>query len=175
MKALKMIREKLNNYGVKKLPLLFLRRVILLQSALFLKFNIFYWFKRLIFGSVVVKDVNGFKMYLNLKSDTGISKDLFIFKKREYLSTDFLQNQNFINPGDVILDIGANIGYYALLESRLTGPRGMVYAIEPVLNNYYTLKSNVELNDIKNINMFKLAIGNKNGKDYIYVAKMGRG
>ena len=146
--------------------------MVLLQSILALKFNPAYHFKKLIYGHVI-ENINGFKMYLDLKNDRGISKDLFIFKKREFLSTDFLQNQEVIKPGDTILDIGANIGYYALLESRLTGPSGKVYAIEPVSNNYHILLKNIKLNSIKNIKTFKLAIGSERKKGEIYVADKG--
>jgi len=47
-----------------------------------------------------------------------------------------------IAPGDVCLDIGANIGYYSVLFSNLVGPKGKVIAIEPDPDNFQLLIKN---------------------------------
>ena len=39
--------------------------------------------------------------------------------------------KKLVNPGMQILDVGANIGLYTLLLSRLTGEAGRVFAFEP--------------------------------------------
>src|ERR1043165_45133 len=49
-------------------------------------------------------------------------------------SYEFEKQQMFISaikPGAVVYDIGANVGFYTLLASRLAGPQGRVYAFEP--------------------------------------------
>ena len=150
----------------------FLRRVVLWGSDMSVRFNPKYHLTRLLRGFAVV-EVNGSKMYLDLKNDVGISKDLFIFRKREFVSTDYLIDGKVLNAGDVVLDIGANIGYYALLEARLVGPTGRVYAMEPVSSNYNLLKKNIELNDLHNIQTFRIAAGDENKESEIYVATKG--
>ncbi|MFH1170778.1 MAG: FkbM family methyltransferase [Candidatus Vogelbacteria bacterium] len=155
-----------------KLIFTFLRRVVLLGSGILLKINLSYHLRRIFFG-FAIRSINGSMMFLDLKNDVGISKDLFIFGKREHVTTDFLIRERVINDKEVILDIGANIGYYALLESRLTGSSGIVYALEPVSNNYRLLIKNIEINNVKNIKAFKLAAGQKSGEDYIFVANKG--
>ncbi len=149
-----------------------LRRIILLCSAITLQVDPAYHMRRTLYG-YAIRRVNGSLMYLDLKNDTGISKDLFIFKKREHVVTDYLMKEKIINLGDVVLDIGANIGYYALMESRLVGEKGAVYALEPVNNNYRLLLKNIELNGIKNISPFNIAAASQTGEGEIYVANKG--
>ncbi len=149
-----------------------IRRLLLLLSQVELALNPYYHFARLTRGEAIVK-VNGNMMCLDLKNDLGISKDLFIFRKREHIVTDYVQTADIIRPGDTVLDIGANIGYYALLESTLVGPQGKIYGLEPVSSNYNMLTRNIELNHIENIRAFNLAAGNKTGVEEIYVASKG--
>lgn len=140
------------------------------QSRLAQRLDISYNFNKFFKGQTVVDDINGFKMCLDLRNDEGISRDLFLFKKREHLSVDFLRDQNFINKGGTALDIGGNIGYYALLESSLVGPEGKVYAVEPVSDNLRILKKNIELNAVKNIKVFQAAMGKEKRYAEIYVS-----
>ncbi|MHA1265173.1 MAG: FkbM family methyltransferase [Candidatus Helarchaeota archaeon] len=105
--------------------------------------------------------------------EKGIIWQILLFGKREPSATDFLIQSNFLKRGDVVLDIGANIGYYALLESKLVGSEGKVYAIEPVSSNYNLLKINIKLNKlINNIEAFHIAFGEKNETKTIYVSSV---
>lgn len=65
-----------------------------------------------------------------------------------------------IKPGDYIIDIGANIGFYTLMSAR-HAPRGKVYAIEPDPHNYNALIKNIELNNFNNIFPALLAFGSE--------------
>jgi hypothetical protein len=42
-----------------------------------------------------------------------------------------------LRPGDVFIDIGANVGFYTILASKRVGEKGRVYAIEPFLRNLF--------------------------------------
>jgi len=94
--------------------------------------------------------INNALMKIDLK-DKGISKDLMIYKKREFFSTDFIKN--FINEDDFILEIGANKGYYVLLEAKIA-KKGKIYAIEPIKENYCLLEESIKLNSFNNITLF---------------------
>jgi FkbM family methyltransferase len=61
--------------------------------------------------------------------------------------------------GDVAVDVGAHVGYYTLLASRLVGDRGHVYALEPSPARYRELVANVARNGISNVTTFQLAAG----------------
>lgn len=62
-----------------------------------------------------------------------------------------------IKPGDTVIDIGANVGYFSLLSAKLTGEKGKVYALEPILSVRENLISNILLNDYNNIRVIPKA------------------
>lgn len=113
--------------------------------------------------------VNDSQMYIDF-NDEGVSRQLYLHKKRERYSTDYMKE--IVKRHDIIIDIGANAGYYALLESRLAC-RGHVYAIEPVPKNVWLLNRNIELNNCKNVYVFRCAIGDKNGRGKMYLYDKG--
>ena len=84
--------------------------------------------------------------------------------------TDFLKYSGILRKGDVVLDIGANIGYYALLESMLVGETGLVYAVEPVISNFKQLEKNIQLNNAGNIRSFQFAFGAEKAETEIYIS-----
>jgi len=51
-----------------------------------------------------------------------------------------------LQPGDVFVDVGANIGYFSLLAASRVGARGRVFAFEPDPDNFRLLEANAELN-----------------------------
>lgn len=53
-----------------------------------------------------------------------------------------------VRPGDVFVDVGANMGLYSLLAARRCGPTGVVYAFEPHLINAGDLLTNVTINGL---------------------------
>lgn len=72
-------------------------------------------------------------------------------------------------PGDVCLDIGAHVGYFTLLASRLVGPRGHVYAFEPSPESYPRLRANVDLNGLRNVTTAQLAVSDEERRAVLYV------
>lgn len=109
-----------------------------------------------------------YNMYLDLK-DSGISKTLYLYGTREkdqvYIAS------SMIKKGMKVLDIGANIGYYCLLEADIVGDSGKVYAFEPHWGNFELLKENIRLNDFsKRVELHQKGISNRNGRQKFYIS-----
>lgn len=62
-------------------------------------------------------------------------------------------------PGDVVLDIGANIGLYAVHMGRTVGPTGQVFAFEPNPGTFAVLQEHVHLNQVPQVRPQPLAVG----------------
>jgi FkbM family methyltransferase len=75
-----------------------------------------------------------------------------------------------LRPGDVCLDIGAHIGYFTLLASRLVGPAGHVYAFEPSPVNYEALRANLSRNRAANVTALRVAIGEATDRALLHEA-----
>lgn len=58
-----------------------------------------------------------------------------------------------------VFDVGANVGYYALLEAHVLGDQGTIYAIEAEPGNAERLSENVRLNGYSQIDVRQVAAG----------------
>lgn len=67
----------------------------------------------------------------------------------------------FLKEGDVVLDVGANIGYYSILFARLVGTRGQVHCFEPTEFYGKVLKKNIETNKASNVFIHSFGLSNK--------------
>jgi len=67
--------------------------------------------------------------------------------------------ERVLRPGDIFLDVGANIGLVSLAASRLVGLHGRVYAFEPVSGTIALLERNIALNDARNVCVEATALG----------------
>ncbi len=88
--------------------------------------------------------------------------------KNDKTEIDLLRN--IIKPGDSILDIGSNIGFYAKILSSFTGEKGKVYCFEPDSTNFRYLKKNTQ--GIKNIVLFNKAVSDKADILKVYKSKL---
>jgi len=71
--------------------------------------------------------------------------------------------QSYLRPGDVVVDVGANIGTESLAASALVGESGKVFAIEPQPRIYDFLKQNIALNGFVNIVPLNFAVSEVEG------------
>ena len=127
--------------------------------------------KKWVFNHLRQKEVmvHGFPFLL----DPLDSLELSIFRSYEPFETSLLSAE--IRPGMMIVDVGANIGYYTLLFSKLTGESGRVYAFEPEPENFELLQQNLARNDRKNVEVFNLAASDQAGESFLYLSPENRG
>jgi FkbM family methyltransferase len=71
--------------------------------------------------------------------------------------------EDSLHPGDSVVDLGAYIGYFAVLAAHLVGPRGNVYAFEPNPIAYRYLQRNVATNSCSNVRTLRSAVSNVAG------------
>lgn len=73
--------------------------------------------------------------------------------------------RNLIRPGDTIIDIGGNLGYYAVAFGKLTGEKGKVYAVEPVSVFRSVLERNIRKRSLSDIvEIVPYALGSEDQK-----------
>ncbi len=65
--------------------------------------------------------------------------------------------ERYCAPGMTVVDVGANLGYYSLLASRLVGTSGRVIALEPNSENCRLLLSSLRLNGSSNVELLPVA------------------
>ncbi len=70
--------------------------------------------------------------------------------------------KRLVKHGDIVLDVGANIGYYSVLLSKLVGDKGKVLCFEPTEHYRTVLNMNLEANYIHNAEVFPFGLSNKN-------------
>ena len=94
------------------------------------------------------------------------NKDFFIGKSlKEYGEYSEIELQlllNFIKKGDIVLDVGSNIGSFTIPFSKKVGNTGKVLAFEPQPEVFKLLKKNIQLNHSTNIQSFQIGLGNNN-------------
>lgn len=97
----------------------------------------------------------------------GINVELVRRKIHEARSTGILKG--FLWEGMNCIDVGANIGYYTLLEARHIG-NGKVFAIEPSPDNFFLLNQNIALNKLDNIEAFNYACSGEDESVNLYLS-----
>ena len=106
-------------------------------------------------------------MHLDI-GDIGLSKQLIKYKSREMDHKILLDK--IAKPNFHVLDIGANIGYYALIERNIIGDKGKLLLIEPSPDNVKLLKKNLSLNKISNAMVIEGAVSNSDDKKNFHLS-----
>ncbi|MDB5255484.1 MAG: FkbM family methyltransferase [Chitinophagaceae bacterium] len=96
-----------------------------------------------------------------------IDWNVFFFGQYEKETNDLLLE--YIKPGQVVIEAGANNGTETVLLSRLVGPTGKVFAFEPVEHIHNMLQLNLSINHCGNVTAEQKALGESDGELYFNV------
>lgn len=108
--------------------------------------------------------VDGMKIYLD-KDD---SMRLSVFDSP--YEKEYALYHRVVKGGWNVIDVGANIGYFTHVFSRLVGEKGRVVAFEPFPEAFALLKKSAEANGLKNVSLEPLALSDTIGKSTLYLS-----
>ena len=98
--------------------------------------------------------------------DSPVSKDIKTWGFYEQFETGIVRQ--WVKRGYTAVDIGAHIGYYSLILSRLVENIGRVFAFEPSPDSFKLLQKNVVLNRGTNVFLEQRAVLDRTGKTRLY-------
>ena len=96
-------------------------------------------------------------------ADAAVTPGLLSGRYEPHLTAVF---ERYCTPGMTVVDVGANLGYYSLLASRLVGTTGRVIALEPNSENCRLLLSSLRLNAVSNVQLLPVAADAATGWAY---------
>lgn len=104
-----------------------------------------------------VKTIVGCKWgtFSHYKDDLAIGQMIDMYG--EYSEYEVVAFQKLVKEGDVVLELGSNIGAHTVPLAKIVGPSGQVYAFEPGEENYQILKRNIRQNKLENVITIKAA------------------
>jgi len=124
-----------------------------------------------------VQEVQGSKMYLDVyEKDRSLRRTFRAYainRVHEEATTRLFKT--LVRRGDVVLDLGANLGYFTMLAARQVGPEGRVYAFEPEPRNYACLRRNLDLNGYSNVIARQCAVADKPGFVKLFICPYDTG
>lgn len=98
-----------------------------------------------------------------------IYKPLYKFFKNKQDAFEIDLLKNYIKKDYTVLDIGANIGFYANIISEIIGEKGKVICFEPDTKNFKYLEESTKIKN--NIIIYNKAVSSKSEKIKIYTSK----
>jgi FkbM family methyltransferase len=153
-------RHLLEHPGFRRAPLTTLSRLMWRRLAIE-------------FGIPAIVNLPAWDVRFFLPPKSNGAGTMMIYAVRELYEKELAHLRNFISPGMVVVDGGANYGIYSLAAARLVGPAGRVFSFEPGLESFSVLRKNIELNGLQNVRSFRAALAEKEGNASLYHS--GRG
>ncbi len=83
--------------------------------------------------------------------------------------------ESIVSPGQIVVDVGANQGVFTMLFSRLVGPTGRVFALEPEPALFAALDATCALNGATNVTRLSVAAGEKRSHGMLHCSRFNSG
>lgn len=99
--------------------------------------------------------------FFTLKHDIGVGKT--IRETGAWANKHVQMFKQIVKEGDIVFDVGANIGHHSVCLAQIVGTTGKVFAFEPQLPIFHILCANAMINACENIYPVRAAIGEKHG------------
>ncbi len=94
-------------------------------------------------------------------NDTYIGRSFDLYGEWSEGEVEFFRQA--VQPGQCVIEVGANIGAHTVFLAQQVGPKGVVLAFEPQRIVFQTLCANMALNNIPNVVCFQQAAGSQHG------------
>lgn len=104
-----------------------------------------------------------------------ITKARYVREVRGHFIPEFKVIRCLIKPGDVVIDLGANFGWYTKFMSEIVQKEGNVYCVEPIPANYKVLEGIIRSLGLENVQSLHYAISDKYGIQTMAVPVNGSG
>lgn len=102
---------------------------------------------------LVITDYPNFRVYTS-SDDLSVGTAVAAGQYEPHVQSVF---QEYVKPGAVVLDVGANIGFFTMLSASLVGPQGRVIAIEPNGRNVRLLEASRRANGFDQVEIHNVA------------------
>ena len=115
---------------------------------------------------------------LLVKTEDVVGRHLYKYGAHEPETTDFLRENLKLESGDVVFDIGGNIGWYSLILDRMAGEKKdvAIYSFEPDPTNFELLRENIKRNAAKHVTAVQAAVADSKGRMKLHLfGKANRG
>lgn len=119
--------------------------------------------------SKVARTSFGFKVHVQLPDQ--IQRNIWLTGRWEPFISEYFRST--LASGDTFVDVGANIGYYSLLASRIVGPGGRVYSIEASPTILALLRRNIALNHADNVEVVHAIAADHDGEQEFWLGSQG--
>lgn len=109
-----------------------------------------------------------FDLRLQVHTDDVIGRHLYKYRRYEPEVGRCLSEHIRFEPGDVVLDVGANIGWYSLVIARIAKVPLDILAFEPDPDNFALLVENIRRNDCRGVTPIQAAAGPEPAQQLLY-------
>jgi FkbM family methyltransferase len=114
-------------------------------------------------------------MKLAFSNDGDLQEVMYHVNCRQWHNTERELLSKYIKSGQTLIDVGANIGFMAVIMSDLAGPSGNVLCFEPSKRIFEKLKRTVALNGLANVRLYNQGCGANRSKGSLFTLSESSG